>query len=84
MVTVEELQAKFNGLVPTGVAYTLDELVAGSKDDVDDVCKEWGLKGTKATTLKYLYNIYPSVLAASQQSEHGESIDSQPQPDQGK
>ena len=26
MVTVEELQTKFNSLVPTGVTYTLDEL----------------------------------------------------------
>ena len=72
MVTVEELQTKFNDLVPTGVKYTLDELVAESKKDVEDICEEWGLKGTKATSLKYVYDNHPTVIArSSQQPQRG-------------
>ena len=72
MVTVEELQTKFNGLVPTGVTFTLNELVCGSKEDVNDICEEWGLKGTKAICLKYVYDNYPIAVArSSQQPQQG-------------
>ncbi len=68
MVTVEELQTKFNGLVPDGVSFTLDELAAGSKDDVENLCTEWGLTGSKIFSLKYVYDNHPTVLARPSQN----------------
>jgi hypothetical protein len=79
MITVQELQTKFEGLVPSGTtSITFDEFGSGSRDNAQDLCKEWSLKGTEASRLMYIYDHHPSVLTRSfvQQLPQGERFQS--------
>jgi hypothetical protein len=83
METPEELEAMFEALVPAEIKDlpannlkrpTFDRFGLATKTEVDEICEEWSLKGSKAANLWFIWENHPTNLARGTQQQGSDFI----------